>query len=155
VSDNEHTATSLGHSEPLSVQHSVGEPIPELCQPPEEGTKVPSSSRGEHTGDVFPNAPAGTEAVKKAEIDEGQVATRVSQSFAESGDGEGLAGGSSDQKLNCSLFNGPFFMSVHVSVVRNVRVVVREHLRWESLDLGEADGLPSEPMPSDGRGLDA
>jgi hypothetical protein len=44
VSDNEHTTAALGHSEVLSVQHSIGEPIPELAQAPEEGTKVPSSA---------------------------------------------------------------------------------------------------------------
>jgi hypothetical protein len=45
VSDNEHTAAALGHSEVLSVKHSIGEPIPEFCQAPEDGTKVPSSVR--------------------------------------------------------------------------------------------------------------
>jgi len=45
VSDNEHTTASLGHSEVLSVQDSVGELIPEFCQRPEEGTKIPSSAR--------------------------------------------------------------------------------------------------------------
>ena len=44
VSDNEHTTASLGHSEVLSVQHSVCEPVPELPQRPEDGTKIPSSS---------------------------------------------------------------------------------------------------------------
>jgi hypothetical protein len=43
ISDKEHTATSLGNSKVLSVKHSVGETIPELCQRPEDGTKVPSS----------------------------------------------------------------------------------------------------------------
>jgi hypothetical protein len=49
TSDNEHTVPSLGdgapvavHSHILSVQNSVGEPIPEEPQEPEEGTKVPS-----------------------------------------------------------------------------------------------------------------
>jgi hypothetical protein len=45
ASDNEHAAASLGHSEVLSVKHSVGEPIPEFDQAPENGTKVPSSVR--------------------------------------------------------------------------------------------------------------
>jgi hypothetical protein len=45
VSDNEHTAAALGHSEVLSVKNSVGEPIPEFDQAPENGTKVPSASR--------------------------------------------------------------------------------------------------------------
>jgi len=40
ASDNERTTTALGHSEILSVQRSVGEPIPEFSQRPEEGTKV-------------------------------------------------------------------------------------------------------------------
>jgi len=44
VSDNEHTAASLGHSKELSVKNSVGEPIPEFDQPSEEGSKVPSSA---------------------------------------------------------------------------------------------------------------
>jgi hypothetical protein len=33
VSDNEHTAASLCHSEVLSVKNSVGEPIPEFSHP--------------------------------------------------------------------------------------------------------------------------
>jgi hypothetical protein len=52
TSNNEHTPSSLRdspskpvHSHVLSVQHSVGEPIPEFDQAPEEGTKVPSSAR--------------------------------------------------------------------------------------------------------------
>jgi hypothetical protein len=50
TSDNEHTLSSLRdgtpvavHSHKLSVQNAVGEPIPEVAQEPEEGTKVPSS----------------------------------------------------------------------------------------------------------------
>jgi len=45
VSDNEHTAASLGHSEELSVKHSIGEPIPEFDHAPENGSKVPSAVR--------------------------------------------------------------------------------------------------------------
>jgi hypothetical protein len=45
ISDNEHTAAALWNSKVLSVKHSVGEPIPEFDQAPEDGTKVPSSSR--------------------------------------------------------------------------------------------------------------
>jgi hypothetical protein len=51
TSDNEHTLPSLWdgtsvavHSHKLSVQNAVGEPIPEVAQEPEEGTKVPSSA---------------------------------------------------------------------------------------------------------------
>lgn len=43
ASDNKHTAAALGHSEILSVKHSVGEPIPAFDHAPENGTKVPSA----------------------------------------------------------------------------------------------------------------
>lgn len=43
TSDNEDAAAALGHSEVLSVKNSVGEPIPELPQPCEEGGKIPPS----------------------------------------------------------------------------------------------------------------
>jgi hypothetical protein len=52
TSDNEDTSPALRdgsgpspHSHVLSVQHSVREPIPEFAQRPEEGTKIPSTSR--------------------------------------------------------------------------------------------------------------
>jgi hypothetical protein len=45
MSDNEHAAPALGHSEILSVKNSVGEPIPALPQRPEEGAKVAASVR--------------------------------------------------------------------------------------------------------------
>jgi hypothetical protein len=38
MSDNEDSTTLLGHSEVLSVQNSVGDPIPEFAQRPEDGT---------------------------------------------------------------------------------------------------------------------
>jgi hypothetical protein len=41
-SDDEHSSPSLGNSEVLSVQHSVGPPIPEVCQRPDDGAHVPS-----------------------------------------------------------------------------------------------------------------
>jgi hypothetical protein len=43
MADNEHTLAALGQSEILSVKNSVGEPIPDLAQAREDGTKIPSS----------------------------------------------------------------------------------------------------------------
>ena len=43
MSDNEHATAPLWNSEVLSVKNPVGEPIPELPQPSEEGSKHPSS----------------------------------------------------------------------------------------------------------------
>jgi hypothetical protein len=98
--DNEDSTTALGYSEVLSVQHSVGEPIPEFDQRPEEGTKVPASSRRQDTGDVFPDNPTGLEFVSQPKKGESEVAPRVGKSFAESGNGEGLARCASDQKVD-------------------------------------------------------
>src|SRR5690606_27840575 len=146
MSDNEHTAASLGQSEVLSVQRSVGPPIPELLQRPEEGSKVPSSVRRQDAGDVLPDQPAGPKLISNCKIDERQVATRVSHSASESGDAEGLTGGSSDEKID--ICNSPVVMTLHVSEVRNIGVVVREQRRRKRVNLRERDRLPSERMPS-------
>jgi hypothetical protein len=52
ATDDEHPAAALRdgsgpspHSHVLSVQDSVGPPIPEFAQRPEEGAKIPSSVR--------------------------------------------------------------------------------------------------------------
>jgi hypothetical protein len=86
VSDNEHTAASLGHSKILSVKHPVCEPIPALCQPSEEGTKVPSSIAGQNAGDVLPDQPVGAISFSNGKKGKHEVATRVIQSFSESCD---------------------------------------------------------------------
>jgi hypothetical protein len=41
--DNDDATASLRDSEVLSVQHSVGPPIPEFFQRPDDGAKIPSS----------------------------------------------------------------------------------------------------------------
>jgi hypothetical protein len=100
VADNEHTAAALGDSKPLSVKNSVGEPIPELAQRPEEGSKIPPFAATEDARHVFPYDPLGLHDSSKLDESEGQVATRVSQSSSKPCDGEGLARGASDQKVN-------------------------------------------------------
>jgi hypothetical protein len=86
VCDNEHTATALGDSKPLSVKNSVCEPIPEFAQRPEEGAKIPSFATTEDARDVFPNDPFGLEDSSKLDESEGQVATRVIQATSQSCD---------------------------------------------------------------------
>jgi hypothetical protein len=108
--DNEDATATLRDSEVLSIEHSVSEPVAELHQRPEEGTKVPSTIRTEDTWHVFPDDPSGLELISKSKKDEGEVAARVFKSFAESGDREGLTGCASDQKVDCSGFKGPGFV---------------------------------------------
>ena len=98
--DNEHALPALGQSEILSVQNSVGEPIPEFDQAPEDGTKVPSASRRQDSRDVLPNQPLGPCSLSKAKKLEGQVATAICQPSSESGDAETLAGRTADKKVN-------------------------------------------------------
>jgi len=59
MSDNEHALAPLGQSEVLSVKDSVRPPVPEFCQPPDKGTKVPAAVRRQDTGDILPNHPTG------------------------------------------------------------------------------------------------
>jgi hypothetical protein len=132
ISDNEHTAPSLWdgtrvavHSDELSVKHSPGEPIPEFAHAPEDGTKVPSASRRQDAGDVLPDQPAGPQAVSQPKILEGQVATVVAQSSAQSCDGEGLAGGSADQKVDWRVH--AFADRREVAMKRNLRKAVLEN----------------------------
>jgi hypothetical protein len=42
MSDKEDTTATLGNSEELSVQNSVGDPIPEFPQRPDDGTHIGS-----------------------------------------------------------------------------------------------------------------
>src|ERR1700761_3615264 len=102
MSDNEDAAPSLGYSEILSVQNSVGDPIPEFDQHPEEGSKGPSAVDRQDAGDVLPHQPYGPESASKSSKLDGEVATRVIQSRSLTGDGERLARCSSGQKVDCS-----------------------------------------------------
>jgi len=45
ISDNEDATAALWNSKVLSFKNSVCEPIPELCQPSEEGSKIPAFVR--------------------------------------------------------------------------------------------------------------
>jgi hypothetical protein len=135
VCDNEHTATSLGDSKPLSVQNSVGEPIPEFCQRPEEGAKVPSAPRRQDSRDVLPDNPIGTKDVNKLYESQGQVATWVSQSATQSCDRKGLAWSSSDQKVNWAVLIECFLREFcHVADVLQFPMVVN-HCGREWLNL--------------------
>src|SRR3990167_6792653 len=114
MSDNEDTTAPLWNSAVLSVKNPVGEPIPEFPQPSEEAAKIPSFIRGQDAGDVLPDHPAWPQSISNCKEDEGQVATRIVHPLSESFDREGLAGGSSDKKLNW--LTGPLLEFRHVAV---------------------------------------
>gem|GEM_PF-5846851 len=153
TSDNEHTTASLGYSKELSVKNSVGEPIPEFAQHPEEGSKILTLVARQDTGDVLPYQPLGAVLCSNGTKGKHEVATRVIQSLSKSCDAEGLAGGSSAKKVNCDI--RPFLVFGHIAPVGRVGVVVGEDCAGEGFDFAEGDGLPSDRVPSHACRLDA
>jgi hypothetical protein len=165
MSDNEDTLPSLWdgtrvsvHSDILSVQDSVGPPIPAFSQPPDEGTKSPSSVLRQDTGDVFPDDPARAKCASQSKEVQSEATARVGKSLSQSCDGEGLAGSSSDKevdgwltvnRLSCIDELG------EVSIVLDLRVVMRQDCARERLDLAEPCRRPTERLPRDRRRLDA
>lgn len=133
TSDNEHAAAALWNSEVLSVKNSVCEPIPELAQHPEEGSKIAPSVTRQDTGDVLPNQPFGAESASKRTEFQHEVATRIIQSRSESRNTEGLAGGSSDQKLDWVIV--AFLYRGEIAVQWRVGVMVSEYGTGEWLYL--------------------
>lgn len=103
MADHEHATTCAGCSETDSVQNPVGEPIPEFCQAPEQGAKRPSSINRQDTGDVLPDQPAGAIPASNGKIGKQEPATRIVKSLSESCDREGLAGGASNEKIDCCI----------------------------------------------------
>jgi hypothetical protein len=59
MSDNEHTAASLGHSEPLSVKHPPDHAIPEVNERGYDGCEISTTSRREEPGNILTDNPAG------------------------------------------------------------------------------------------------
>jgi hypothetical protein len=164
MSDKEHTASSLGngirvavHSGILCVQHSVGEPIPEFAQRPEEGSKSPSSVLRQDAGDVFPDDPPWAKCLRQSDKLQREAASSVGKPASEAGDGKCLAGSSADEDVDGSRSNRVIWFreTSEVSVVDDMRVSLLEDGRRERLNLTERCRLPAQRMPRDGRGLDA
>jgi hypothetical protein len=121
TADNEDTTASLGHSEVLSVQHSVGEPVPEFRQRPEHGAHVPSAFRRQEAGDVLDDGPRRLELVDDAcELVE-EARPRAVEAGSPTCDAEVLAGESSTEEIDCRKVSSSDFSdiieSLHVGPV--------------------------------------
>jgi hypothetical protein len=121
MSDKEDATAALGHSEELSVQHSLGATIPEFRQRPDDRAKVPSAVRGQYTGDVFKDDPPRPQSSSKPGKLDGQVATRVIQSAAFSGERERLTRSSADEEVDGAV---AFLDGREVAKVLNVGVTM-------------------------------
>jgi len=152
MSDNEDATASLGHSEELSVQHSPGATIPEFRQRNDDGAKIPPAVRGQNSGHVFPDNPAGPKAASKPAKFEGQAATRVTQAASSSGGAEGLAGSSSGQNVNWA---AAFIDHCEVAKVLNAGVTMSEQRRAKRIDLSKPCRPETQRLPGHGHSLNA
>jgi hypothetical protein len=101
VSDNEHTAAALGHSEVLSVKHPVAPPVPEVGQDSEDDAHVPSFVRRQKARDVLDENPTGSELTSETHELVEQSAPLASQASTASSHAEVLAGESSAENIDC------------------------------------------------------
>ena len=152
TSDNEDATAALGHSEELSVQNPVRDPIPEFHQRAEHGSKRPPSVNRQDTGDVFPDEPPGSNSRSKPEILQREVATRIIQSEPLSGDGERLTGCASNENVNWTGIAGDFR---EVAKVSHLRKAVREHRAREGIGFRKPGWPPAQTVPCNAGGLDA
>ncbi len=100
MSDNEHTAASLRHSEVLSVQYCPDHAIPEFGERPDDCLKVFAASTREEPGDILCDNPDGAEASDEPVILPPEGATVASQTAAASCNAVILAGESSAENID-------------------------------------------------------
>lgn len=132
TSDNEDTTTSLGHSEPLSVKQTVGEPIPHVPQRPEDGSQITPPPRRQKTADVFDETPPRADLAEDSLILEPETRARSIQTCTFSCDADVLAREASDDEVDS---DEVFAMDVpHVFVARRAGKVLAEHLTAARID---------------------
>jgi hypothetical protein len=90
--EDEHPASSLRHSEVLSVENPVGPEKPELPQRTEERPKVPAAMTGEKSRHVFEENGGRSISLHKVEEGVGEAGSRPCKPSPLAGDGEVLAG---------------------------------------------------------------
>ena len=150
TSDNEDSTTVVGASEKSSVNRPIGPLIPEFFQPPEEGSKRPSSVRRQDTGDVLPQNNSRIRETNQSEEVKSQYATMIRESGSQSLDGEGLAGRPPDEQID----SRDSVEGRDVSEVGDAWISLREERRAERVDFGSESALPSKSMPGNAGSFD-
>lgn len=128
MSDNEHATAPLRNSEPLSVQHGIGDaevvraglfddamvPPSSLgnlnrasCKRREDRREVATVGAGEDARHVLPYQPADSESESKQSKFEREFTARVVQSSALTGNAVRLAWSSSDEKIDICMAQHP------------------------------------------------
>jgi hypothetical protein len=83
---------------------------------------------------------------------DGQVATRIPQAAASSGEGEGLAGSSSGQNVD---WTAAFFDGREIAKVGNTRVSMSQQRGAKRVDLGKPCWPEAQRLPGHGHRLNA
>src|SRR6185437_5664245 len=97
---------------------------------------------GKDSGHVLPYQPTGPIACNDRKVGESEVAPWVSQASTKSRDAEGLAGGASNENVDCCI--RPLAEAVEITEIRNGWIVMRQHGTREGVDLGEECRAPPE-----------
>jgi hypothetical protein len=134
---DEHPSTPLGHSEVLSVQHSPGDAIPDVDQTPDDRRHISAAVRREKSGDVLNQRPSRSDGVDDSEVFPPEPGLGSGESVPVSGEGEVLAGESSDHKVNGSI--ALRFVGCDVVVDRHTWPVSGEHGLCPWVDFAVAD----------------
>jgi hypothetical protein len=133
MSDNEHTAASLRHSEVLSVKNSPGDAIPELNQGTDDGSEVAAGT--EEARNILSDNPGGAELSNEPIELPPHRATVSSQSCAVSCNAVVLTGETSDENIDGVWFIDRRSYLGDVSVSWHVGPMPLEHLRRVGVDL--------------------
>jgi hypothetical protein len=153
MSDNEHSAASLGNSEESRVQHSPGHAIPELGQRRENDGEISSAVGRQESGNVLNEEPAGLKSVcDSCELEE-EAGVGSVESGSLAGDGQVLAGEPSAKEVNTIGYPWPGFPPPVVSCL--AYGVNRTSPRWFSdtnsahvLVAGDIGPVGSQHTPS-------
>ena len=124
---------------------------------PGEGSDEASERVGlvaEHSGDVLPQDEGWVNFVCEHGVPEGEVSTRVVESLAQSGFGEGLARCPTNENID-KVTVAPSVNLDHVAEVWYLRVVVSQDGAGELVDLRERNRLVIELSPSCAGGLNS
>jgi len=92
TADNEHAAAALRDTEVLCIQSSPRDVVPEFVQVMEDDPEVTSASRGEKSGNILDNAPAGPYCAKDAREFKPERAALAPKTGPAAGHAEVLAG---------------------------------------------------------------
>jgi hypothetical protein len=90
--DDEHSPSTLRHSEVASVENPVGPPVPEFAQATDERPKVAAGMTGEEARYVLEDDRGRSVSLHKVEEGEGEAGSLAREPLALPGDAEVLAG---------------------------------------------------------------